>query len=922
MAFPIDILDLSGEIYVDGAWEDISEYIYGLNGMNAFAISGGYANEAKSLQPSTCAFRLSSPEGRFYNRNPLSPYYGKLPRNVPFRVRVDSSDPYVRASFTDDANIFTIDKAALDITGDIDIRIDIEPDTFTPAYDQCLAMKYDTNGNQRSWYFYLNSSGNLGFVNSSDGTSAGRVFYTSTAPVPTTNARISVRVLLDVNNGSGGKTAYFSYSTTGVSGSWTLLGSAVTTAGTTSIFSSSAAMYVGTVLSAGAVSNLNSYQGKIYEFRLLNSAGTVVASPDFTTLNMMDKQITDAQSNVFLLDGPVFVRDDSLKFAGEISKFPLQADSTNTEVFSNVSSAGITRRLTQGQQPLRSPIYRNLSQYETQGYFPMEDSDGATSVANEAGNAAIATGISFTSDEDLRGSAGCLVIDVNTARVTGVTTSSSNTGSANGVFFAKMNATPGSDTLFMRFYGTGTVRRWDIYATSTNYRVDGYGADGSVITTDTLAYGDVNPTVWAAYDLELTTSGGNVSWAMNAVKVGDSIAYTTGGATVAGSVGRYTGFLIAATTNLVGARYAHVFLTTLANLPFVDADFYSAAAAYVGETAVKRMTRLSLEEEINFSFLGDGNDSEVMGYQKIDTYVNLMEECAKLDDGLLFEPVDFIGYEYITRYKMINQSSAFTLSMTDDHLSPDFLPIDDDQKVRNDVTVTRAAGSSGRVVQTEGPNTPELIGVYDESLELSAYEDARLVYLAGWRVFLGTWDEPRYEQVYMQLSRKPFVDDPDLTAELQKPSVGKVGTVTDLPLYQSPNDVEFMVVGYDLRLGQAQYDIKWNAVAYGPYKANDLDVGVEDRADAEDSELVSGVNTTNTSLSVTATLDPLWITTALYASEFPFDIFVGGERMTVTAISGTSFPQTFTVTRSVNGVVKSHLSGAAVTVADPFYATL
>jgi hypothetical protein len=42
----------------------------------------------------------------------------------------------------------------------------------------------------------------------------------------------------------------------------------------------------------------------------------------------------------------------------------------------------------------------------------------------------------------------------------------------------------------------------------------------------------------------------------------------------------------------------------------------------------------------------------------------------------------------------------------------------------------------------------------------------------------------------------------------------------------------------------------------------------------------------------------------------------------VTAISGSSSPQTFTVTRSVNGVVKAQSSGAAVALFQPSYVTL
>ena len=72
------------------------------------------------------------------------------------------------------------------------------------------------------------------------------------------------------------------------------------------------------------------------------------------------------------------------------------------------------------------------------------------------------------------------------------------------------------------------------------------------------------------------------------------------------------------------------------------------------------------------------------------------------------------------------------------------------------------------------------------------------------------------------------------------------------------------------------------------------------------------MTTTSTSRTVNITAGPLWTTT-----EVPFDILVGGEQMTVTAVAGAASPQTFTVTRSVNGVVKAHASGEAVTLYSP-----
>lgn len=52
------------------------------------------------------------------------------------------------------------------------------------------------------------------------------------------------------------------------------------------------------------------------------------------------------------------------------------------------------------------------------------------------------------------------------------------------------------------------------------------------------------------------------------------------------------------------------------------------------------------------------------------------------------------------------------------------------------------------------------------------------------------------------------------------------------------------------------------------------------------------------------------------AADFPFDVRVGGEQVTVTGCTGTG-PQTMTVIRSVNGVVKAQNAGADVRLAYP-----
>jgi hypothetical protein len=71
------------------------------------------------------------------------------------------------------------------------------------------------------------------------------------------------------------------------------------------------------------------------------------------------------------------------------------------------------------------------------------------------------------------------------------------------------------------------------------------------------------------------------------------------------------------------------------------------------------------------------------------------------------------------------------------------------------------------------------------------------------------------------------------------------------------------------------------------------------------------LDTTETGVDINAGAGPDWV------YEADFDIVFGGEKVTVTAVSAMAgtFPNrtcTLTVTRSVNGIVKSHATGAPV----------
>jgi hypothetical protein len=176
-----------------------------------------------------------------------------LPTTVGSSTAADSNDPkfldhtgtnYVYLPGVVGNYLSVPDAAALDITGDIDLRGYLTQDLWTgKAANGTVISKFNTTGNQRSYELNTMFDGTLRLIWSADGTNI--IVKSSTAAVPFVAGQAGwVRATLDVDNGAGGNDVKFFTSTDGTT--WTQLGSTVTTAGVTSIFSGTANVEIGT----------------------------------------------------------------------------------------------------------------------------------------------------------------------------------------------------------------------------------------------------------------------------------------------------------------------------------------------------------------------------------------------------------------------------------------------------------------------------------------------------------------------------------------------------------------------------------------------------------------------------------------------------------------------------------------------------
>lgn len=79
---------LQVEMFLGGVWQDITPFVMTRDGSEKVNLTSGQRDEGSETEQSTARFQLNNRDGRFSPRLPTSPYYGQLSRNTPIRVSV------------------------------------------------------------------------------------------------------------------------------------------------------------------------------------------------------------------------------------------------------------------------------------------------------------------------------------------------------------------------------------------------------------------------------------------------------------------------------------------------------------------------------------------------------------------------------------------------------------------------------------------------------------------------------------------------------------------------------------------------------------------------------------------------------------------------------------------------------------------
>ncbi|MES2211411.1 MAG: hypothetical protein V4515_14705 [Chloroflexota bacterium] len=617
-----------------------------------------------------------------------------------------------------------------------------------------------------------------------------------------------------------------------------------------------------------------------------------------------------------------------------------------------VEGGGILRRLQQGRTPLRSAMYRAISRADVQPsyWWDLESGDGraltsvpSALVGGPSLMAAPASAGLGNEDHRLSGVVGGTVVGpyggstaIDMSGGGQLSTTEMFTSAAGPFRFevAVMFKEPVADT------ESGAVLRVRMGNALVNlFAGTTAGFETSLEISDDNTFDSLgNATVlddgaWHHVRLDLTYASVNIDYDLT-IDGSTVLSGTTAGV----ALGQINEVVLSPSGDVDAA--AHLVFWDGA-VP-TNVDTYEAFTGHYGERAGVRFLRVLDEEGVSASIYGDDDDTQPMGPQRAQTLVDIVRDCVRTDDALLFEPRDDLALMMRTGRSRYNQDAALTLDFAGEQVAPGLVPVLDDQRTRNDVTAKRVMdGASARSIQETGPlnvqnpiDDPEGVGRYDTSVEVNPSLDVDPLAFASWHRAKGTVDEPRYPGLTVDLDA-PGVP-ADLVAALDALEIGDRLEVENLPTDWQYGNAALLLLGvrenYPPGAGDYRRLVTLNTTPASAYEigivgANDGSTDLRGQAvDTDNSTLNAGVSATATTLSVASAGGTLWTTTAADWStslngtcEWGGGLFllVGGEVMRVTNITGASSPQTFTVVRSVNGALKTHASGAPVHVAYP-----
>lgn len=601
--------------------------------------------------------------------------------------------------------------------------------------------------------------------------------------------------------------------------------------------------------------------------------------------------------------------------AGEASWSP-DPGSPGDPAFTEVSAKGLLQRLGSWTDQIQSAYTRYTSILPgLLGFWPGEDAREATAMSNlvPLGSAAAATSVTFEDAESPGGGDTSMRLALD-SEVSGAFLAGSETAWTIAWAF-RLAKTPDPGPLVpIITWSSSDGKAFTVYVDDTTYNLEIINQDGSVVFLDNVQiFGGNAPNQWVLMRLRMSISAGTVTWEWAWYAEGASGAVGTSGTFAASTIGRPTQWFVNGNTNMDGGWFGYLYAINGVTTDPLSANQRVMFNGFPGETAAARAVRLMFEAGLPLVIRGFGKTTESMGLQRPGTLLSILTGLRDTDGGILCDFEGTTALAYRVRRDLYAQTPALTLTYGVD-VAPPLRPVLDDLGTHNYVVVENSGGGSETAIDSTsimGTAPPPLgAGLNKQTISVNLLGDSRLIDIASWNRALGTNPEPRYPQVTVDLDATP-----SLEATIEALVPGDRVQINGL----MPDVVDLLFVGItDKRADQKRRTATLLCV---PYRTYDVAIytafgaplaSTQKRYESRTSTLNAGYNTTGTTVVVTFTdVRDAWSTTSV-----PYDWVVSGERITVTsmgAVTGSGpWTQTATVTRSVNGIVKSHLAGDPV----------
>lgn len=889
---------LKTAIETGGAWTDISPYLYDRASPGSVTMTGGHGDETSQITPVQVAGELNNRDYRFTASNPAGAYYPGFGRNTPLRMSLPAASSYLRIAYDVLTSYVSCpDATGLQLTGNIDVRIDVDLDDY-----QACSLCYKFGGSGQSWRLELQGDGTLLFT-WYDGSASHSL--PSTMPVPL--GRLIVRATLTVATGT---VTFYTGTGGSMSGSYTQLGRTATIGTATSLSAGTGQVIIvgHNSIDAGG----QSLQGKVYEFRLINASGSVVADPLFTLQTEGATSFTDSQSNTWTLHGTAEISARAYLCHAEMSSLPVSWDPSGRNVWLPFQAGGVLRRLTQGNAPILSPMRRAVldlsGSVAAVAYWPGEDVAGSSQLASGlsggnpmtfAGTPALAADSTFACSAALP--------QVQSSAWSGLVSYPGTwTDNVTRFLLSEAAGTVPASSVLMSVYTTGSVARTDLIYTGTGgLELKGYSASEGLLFNSSPGIFGIDGAL-CRISVNLLTTGiasGHVGWEIEVYTIGATEALTLSG-TISGSIGAVTQvsvnpLLAALGDTVVGHISVEPQWESLFDVEgnvASDGSLTGPLRAWAGEYAGNRLVRLCNENDVTPRVYGSPDVTQPMGAQTIDTLPNLLQTIEDTDRGLLYEPAEVRGIGYRTLASLCAQSPKLTLDYSlgqagdQESATVSLVSTEDDLYTTNWWIVSATAGSSAQAVLDDGSamsvSDPSAggLGPYQNTKQVVTYTDSQLQPIADWMLNVSTVDEPRYKSVTAGL-HNPAVVAAGLGTTILTVRPGDLVEIVNTPAWLPPGPVQALAAGNGTKLTTRLTQATWNTVPASPYATGVLDASGY-AIDTDSCQLGAPATSGATALyfMTPAGVAP-WTTTA---GDFPFDVTVGGERMTVTAMSAVT----------------------------------